>query len=184
MVEFKTEINLPCGMFEKSKVLIDLAKPRLFSVYTHIPSFLNKGLEFIKLSSITNHPEIKSYLPEQLKIKCHNPFVTYNLGNIIRNKTVKSIIIDENVSSDTNTGDSQCSNSSFLDPYHIHIVTGDLLIVENSKLRKLLGKGPNYREPPTINFDKCLQAITSALWFTLALISFGLFKIIFPLQKS
>ena len=37
------------------------------------------------------------------------------------------------------------------------------ILVENLKLRKLLTKGPNYRESRTINFNKCISAITSAL---------------------
>ena len=38
-------------------------------------------------------------------------------------------------------------------------MTGDLRIIENSKLRKLLSKGPNYREAKTINFSKCREEI-------------------------
>ena len=56
-----------------------------------------------------------------------------------------------------------CQNSQFCDPYHKHIVTGDLRVVTNDKLRQLLGKGPNYREARTINFSKCKEEIKSAL---------------------
>ena len=49
------------------------------------------------------------------------------------------------------------------DPHHEHIITGDLRVVENDKLRQLLGKGPNYREAQTINFTKCKEEIESAL---------------------
>ena len=35
-----------------------------------------------------------------------------------------------------------------------HIITGDLKIIENEKLRKLLTKGPNYRESRNINYSK------------------------------
>ena len=31
--------------------------------------------------------------------------------------------------------------------YHGHIVTGDLRVIENKKLRNLICKGPNFREP-------------------------------------
>ena len=131
--------------------------------------FLNKGLEFIRLSSIIKLPANISHLPEQLQCQENIPVVTYKLGATIRNKilnykdTVESIYIDEDVSFITNTGDCQCSDSEFCDPHHKHIVTGDLRIVENTKLRKLLSKGPNYREPCTINFNKCISAITAAL---------------------
>ena len=43
----------------------------------------NKGLEFIRISSIINHP---SNLPIQLQPKENTPVVTYKLGSTIRNK--------------------------------------------------------------------------------------------------
>ena len=79
-------------------------------------------------------------------------------------QTVRSIHFDQD--EDTNffinseTGPPflcSCSESNFCDPHHKHIVTGDLRIIENSKLRKLLTKGPNYREARTINFSKCRE---------------------------
>ena len=54
-------------------------------------------------------------------------------------------------------------NSEFCDSHHKHIVSGDLRIISNPKLRKLLSKGPNYREPKTLNYKKCKQAIESAI---------------------
>ena len=60
----------------------------------------------------------------------------------------------------------ECSNSEFSDPHHKHIVSGDLRIIENSKLRKLLSKGPNYREPKTLNYKKCKQSIESSIEYS------------------
>ena len=55
------------------------------------------------------------------------------------------------------------SDSSFCDPHHHeHIITWDLWIIKNNKLRKLLTKAPNYREPRTINVSKALIEITTA----------------------
>ena len=76
---------------------------------------------------------------------------------------MNSIYIDENVSFVTNSAECECQNSVFCDPNHKHIVTGDLHIVENSKLRYLFTKGPNFREPRTMNFSKCLKSISTAL---------------------
>ena len=39
--------------------------------------FRNKGLEFIRLSSMINHPGNLSYLPVQLQSKENTPVVTY-----------------------------------------------------------------------------------------------------------
>ena len=95
--------------------------------------------------------------------------VTYSLNSTIRNKilnykeTVNSIIVDEDVSFTLNSEPCDCENSSFCDPNHKHIITGDLRIVENTKLGKLLSKGPNYREPRSFNFTKASKAIETAL---------------------
>ena len=35
---------------------------------------------------------------------------------------------------------------------HSHVITGDLRVIENAKLRELFAKGPKYREPNTINW--------------------------------
>ena len=44
-----------------------------------------------------------------------------------------------------------CSESSFKDPHHEHIVTGDLEIVKNDELKWLLKQGPNFREQKIID---------------------------------
>ena len=46
----------------------------------------------------------------------------------------------------------KCTASPFTDPNHGHIVSGDIRIAQNNKLRKLLWKGSKYREPVSINF--------------------------------
>ena len=56
-----------------------------------------------------------------------------------------------------------CLDSEYCDPHHGHVVTGDLRIIENAKLRKLFSKGPNYRENKTINYNTCLKEISAAL---------------------
>ena len=44
---------------------------------------------------------------------------------------------------------------SLADPFHKHIVSGDIdSIVENKELANLLRKGPKYREPVPLNFEK------------------------------
>ena len=56
-----------------------------------------------------------------------------------------------------------CTTSRFTDPNHGHIVTGDTRIAQNNKLRKLLCKGPKYREPISINFLNCKAEIKNSL---------------------
>ena len=56
-----------------------------------------------------------------------------------------------------------CTTSPFTDANHGHIVSGDIRIVQNNKLRKLLSKGPKYREPVSINFSNCKTEIKNSL---------------------
>ena len=39
-----------------------------------------------------------------------------------------------------------CKNSIIMNQHHGHILTGDLQVIGNDKRRKLVSKGPNYRE--------------------------------------
>ena len=43
------------------------------------------------------------------------------------------------------------------------MVTGNLKIISDSRIRKIVSKGPKYRFPSYINFDKCREEISSAL---------------------
>ena len=56
-----------------------------------------------------------------------------------------------------------CTTSPFTDPNHGHIVSGDIRIVQNNKLRKLLCKGPKYKEPVSINLSNCKTEIKNSL---------------------
>ena len=47
----------------------------------------------------------------------------------------------------------QCNTSKFCYEPHGHVITGDLMVMENVKLRELVAKGPKYREPNKINWQ-------------------------------
>ena len=46
----------------------------------------------------------------------------------------------------------QCKESKFCYEPHGHVITGDLRVIENAKLRELVAKGPKYREPNRVNW--------------------------------
>lgn len=137
---------------------------------THIlPIFFdNKGLEHIKLSSILHLDEVVQKLPPILQ-QDEVPSVVYSLNNTIRNKifnykdTVNSIDTNDSETYGTGITECDCHNSQFVNEHHGHIVTGDLRIISNPNLRKLLSKGPNYREPKSINWKKCRDGIAEGL---------------------
>ena len=52
-----------------------------------------------------------------------------------------------------------CQHSKFADGHHGHVVTGNLMIIENKKLRELFRKGPNYREKQTMNWGTAVRSL-------------------------
>ena len=115
-------------------------------------------MDKIGLSKILNKQENMDKLPDKFKSDENGKIcVTYKLGSSIRNKifnyedTVESI----NVQEPPDLTRCTCSQSEFKDPDHGHIITGNLNIVEDEKLRNLLSKGPNYREPKLIRYNQC-----------------------------
>ena len=134
-------------------------------------NFVNKGLDDIHISKIFRSADVISLLPEALQNEEDIPRVTMKLDPPIRSKilnykeTVSSldIVVDEDISFVRNLPSCECKDSEFCDPFHKHIVSGDLPVVTNQKLRKLLSKGPNYREPKTLNYHKCKKSIESSL---------------------
>ena len=133
--------------------------------------FVNKGLDKVHISSILRSSEVQELLPVCLQSEEDMPTCTFRLDPPIRSKilnyrdTVSSlkIEIDDDVSFVRDLPNCDCENSTFCNPFHKHVVTGDLRFVTNDKLRNLLSKGPNYRESRTMNFNKCKEAIGSAL---------------------
>ena len=99
-----------------------------------------------------NLPKAVFQLPDKLKNNDNNPTVTYQLGKTIRNKTLnyketfKFIFVHEDIPFCISDDQCECADSSFCDPDLKYIITGGLQTIENTKLRKLLTKSPNYRE--------------------------------------
>ena len=133
--------------------------------------FCNKGFNKLGLPGIFQDETIKELLPDSMKEDHLVPFPTFKLDAPIRNKifnykdTVNSVNlqIDEEVSFVSNLPACQCSKNTFRDSHHNHVVTGDLRIIKNSKLRNLLSKGPSYRPPKTLNFKNCRKSIYEGL---------------------
>ena len=57
----------------------------------------------------------------------------------------------------------ECNTSSNLYQPYGHVITSDLSIIPNSKLRDLTAKGPKYREPCKVDWDKNLSLLSEAV---------------------
>ena len=119
--------------------------------------FHNKGIEMVNLAAILNSADVINTIPSVAK-KFTPPTVVYTLNPPIStsifnfNKFVGSLNV-ANFMQDDSILPCQCANSSFSDINHGHIISGDLRLIKNNKLRKLFAKGPKYRESKFIDWD-------------------------------
>ena len=129
--------------------------------------FHNKAVELINLSHIFHEPDVLKSHPS-IADKFPIPSVIYSLtppiaGKIFNfNKFVAELDI-EAFRDNMDIVPCSCQDSSYKHKDLGHILTGDLSIVENNSLRKILSKGPKYREPKPLNFGKAREHIVTGL---------------------
>ena len=131
--------------------------------------FVSKAFDFINLPHILRSESCVNVLPDFL-IEDDIPMVVYSLQSPIRSsifnytKFVASLDLNS-ANHDINSIPCHCHSydNKYIDNHHGHILTGDLSIINNVRLRDLIAKGPKFREPTDINFDDALTSINDAL---------------------
>lgn len=130
------------------------------SPYFMVIEFVNKIVESVNIRKILNNEDVKNKLSISDSLRIPNISMKYS-------KTIRSSITNykETVHSNINPNDlvCDCSNSSFKDKDHNHIITGDLNIIDNAELQNLLKKGLNYREQQPLSKRKTLNAFLKAI---------------------
>ena len=123
--------------------------------FYHI-NFRDKGLDFINLSGILRTQRVVDKIPNYFHEK-DPPIIGYKF-----NKSIAGLLfnykqsLSEEVINDYEEGNIRCNcqGSRFKDEGHGHVITGDLDIVENIALKNLIKKGPKYRLPQRIDWEK------------------------------
>lgn len=129
----------------------------------------NKSLEALLLPQFFNSSDVMTLWPLNIQTNENNPTVAYRLGKKIRNnimnykEAVDWIYIDEEIAFSVNTDQSDYTSSTFCDLHHKNVITGNLRIFRNNKLRKLLTKSSNHREPQSIIFSKAFYKINTVI---------------------
>ena len=124
---------------------------------------INKGIEFIDLHSIFKDNLVISSIPNYFN-NSETPIICYKYNKPIRstifnfNKIVNDIDIDSNT-----PASSDCQNSNYLYPSAGHIITGNLNVIPDARVRNIISKGPKYRFPSNIDFSKCRREIAASL---------------------
>ena len=126
----------------------------------------NKGIEMIDLPRLLNSKTVKDAVPHFLSNR-EQPMVSYAYTKNISGRIFNQKRVMEGLDFDVGTGDMccDCSTSEFCYEPVGHIVTGDLTIIRDAKLRALIGKGPSYREQNFVDWKKnikiCSEAVTA-----------------------
>ena len=129
-------------------------------------SFDNKAIDFINMNRILKDKEIVNTLPSNLR--SDSPTVVYQLTDTIRSKLfnykdfVQSIDVDAFLA-DSSILPCDCEHSPFVNDHHGHVLSGDLNIIPDPKLRSLLAKGPKYPEPLPFSCDRSKEEILVGL---------------------
>ena len=131
--------------------------------------FVNKAMDFINLPQIIRSKEAKDSMPSILNDD-DIPMVVYSLSQPIRSRILnyKNFVSELDLDGFNENKDSikcHCSqyDNKFLNNDRKHILTGNLQIIKNNKLRKIFSKGPKYREPAKINFETARETIKSGI---------------------
>ena len=148
-----TNYDYESAEYRVTAIILDTAQYRLFrSAPSDLLStdakkhfikldFINKGIDAVNLPSILRSKSVTETVPTYFKEK-EPPVISYTYT-----KTIASKIFNFS------------STLSDLDhhQFHFHVITGDLSVIPNSKLRDLIAKGPKYREPCKVDWDKNLS---------------------------
>ena len=126
--------------------------------------FANKGIDALNLSNVLNQKSVQSKIPPYFKYK-DSPCISYSYTRSVASKifNYKASLQQLNFTScSQNLSPCSCSTSEFLYAPCGHVVTGDLNIVRNRKLRDLLRKGPKFREPVSFTWPQNFSIIMDA----------------------
>ena len=157
-------------------IILDIANTRLYKPTRSVENevrpraffklpFANKGIDAINISNILNNKSVQSKIPSYFQ-NTETPVISYkysipiaskifNYKKVLRDLQLDDVIHDKLTCS--------CSSSPFKYNETGHVITGNLDIVNNEKLKKLLSKGPKFREPPAFTWRQNFKIIMDSV---------------------
>ena len=118
----------------------------------------------MNVSNILNQKSVQNKIPPYFQCK-ESPCISYSYTRSVASKIFNYKASLQQLDFQGLSHDPppcNCSDSKFLYAPCGHIVTGDLNIVRNIKLRDLLSKGPKYREPASYSWHQNFDIIMDA----------------------
>ena len=122
--------------------------------------FVNKGIEMINLPNILHNDTLFSAFPNHIAGKYEPPTVIYTLSNTINSTLFNFIKFVKDLNLEAFNDDNSILPCEYEGSHHKHICSGDVKsIVTNVQLKDLFLKGPQYREPVSIDMKKAKDEI-------------------------
>ena len=92
------------------------------------------------------------------------PIICYKYNKPIRSTIFNVNIIVTDIDIDSNApGSWDCINSNYLYPSAGHVITCNINVIPDARVRNIISKGPKYRFPANIDFPKCRREIATSL---------------------
>ena len=113
---------------------------------------------------MVNQKSVQSKIPPYIQYK-ESPCISYSYTRSVASKIFNYKASLQQIDFDglsQNPTPSSCCDSEFLYAPCGHIVTGDLSIVRNQKLKDVLRNGPKYREPVSFSWHQNFNIIMDA----------------------
>ena len=127
--------------------------------------FHNKGIDKVKLTNILHNKLVRSKISIYFQEE-DPPRVSYKYTNNISKSAFNNNQALRNINFDDYRNrclSYDCQSSTFCNEPHGHVITGDLLIARNRKLRRLQEKGPKYREQNNIDWYLNKEILTKVV---------------------
>lgn len=145
-------LELIRARLEKPAPVVTKKRPDLLLKLT----YWNKRMDIINLPRILNIAEVKTTIDAPIY-----PSVVYKSTKPVTNKVLNHHIDSPHDFRTPFTCD--CQNSSFCDPTHHHVLTGNLNVIADHNVRTLLLKGPKFRRQMNMNWDTLLKHLTESI---------------------
>ena len=153
-----TNFDYSSAEYRVIAIILDIANFRLFRpVRSDVPAenpkhfmkikFFNKAVDTINLPALLQSTSVTNKIPVYFRDK-EPPIVSYEYTSTVASKlfNFSPALSNLNVSEYfSNPQTCQCKESKFCYEPHGHVITGDLRVIENAKLRELVAKGPKNR---------------------------------------
>ena len=168
-----TNYDYESAEYRVTAIIVDTAQYRLFrpvhsdllskDAKTHFIKldFINKGIDAVNLPSILRSKSVTETVPTYFKEK-GPPMISYTYTKTIASKIFNfssTLSVLNYHQFNNNPSQCECNTSGHLYQPYGHVITGDLSIIPNSRLRDLIAKGPKYREPCKVDWDKNLSLL-------------------------